>query len=81
MENHNIPSEAKIEAITQNVDVVHKRIAFTNANMRNLTMMAVSEFYDTDLNTTEKVSAMANKIINEYYKKYIAQLANASSGE
>ena len=78
MENNNIPSEATVEIITQDVNVVYKRIAFTSANMKNLTMMAFDEFYDTDLNTTDKLSAMVNKMVSEYYKSYITRLANES---
>ena len=77
MENNNITSMATMDVITQEVSVI-KRIAFTSANMKNLTMMAFDEFYDSDLNTADKLSAMINKIVGEYYKSYITRLANES---
>ena len=79
MENNNITSEATVDIITQDVNVVYKRIAFTSANMKNLTMMAFDEFYDSDLNTADKLSAMINKMVSEYYKSYITRLANESN--
>ncbi len=78
MENNNITSMATMDVITQEVSVI-KRIAFTSANMKNLTMMAFDEFYDTDLNTADKLSGMVNKIVNEYYKGYITRLASESN--
>jgi hypothetical protein len=78
MENNNITSMATMDVITQEVSVI-KRIAFTSANMKNLTMMAFDEFYDSDLNTADKLSAMVNKMVSEYYKSYITRLANKSN--
>jgi len=78
MENNNITSMATMDVITQEVSVI-KRIAFTSANMKNLTMMAFDEFYDSDLNTADKLSAMVNKMVSEYYKSYITRLASESN--
>jgi hypothetical protein len=78
-DNQNNQSDTIIEAITQDSNIISKRIAFTKTNLKNLSMMAFREFYDSDLNNAEKLSAMLNKIIAEYNKDYVARLVDESN--
>ena len=77
-DNQNNQPNNLIDAITQDTNIVSKRIAFTNANMKNLTMMASREFYDSELNNADRLSAMVNKMVGEYYKDYVINLASES---
>ena len=78
-DKQNNQSDTLIEAITQDTNIISKRIAFTKINLKNLSMMAFREFYDSELNNAEKLSAMINKIIMEYNKDYITKLVDESN--
>ena len=78
-DKQNNQSDTLIEAITQDTNIISKRIAFTKTNLKNISMMDFREFYDSELNNAEKLSAMINKIITEYNKDYITKLVDESN--